>query len=175
MCGIVGFVNFKQELQKEKYKYVLNNMLEKISKRGPDEDGIYCTNNIMVGHKRLIVLDAQNGKQPMSCKFEGNTYTIVYNGQLYNAKDLRQELLSQGFSFNGHSDTEVLLKSYIYFGNDVVNKLNGIFAFSIWNEKKQELFFARDHFGVKPFYYTIKNDNFVFASEIKSLLEFPRN
>lgn len=111
----------------------------------------------------------------MTCKFGDNTYTIIYNGQLYNTEDLRNELLSKGFSFSEYSDTEVLLKSYIFFGNDVVNKLNGIFAFSIWNEKKQELFFARDHFGVKPFYYTIKNDNFVFASEIKSLLEFPRN
>ena len=111
----------------------------------------------------------------MTYKFEGNTYTIVYNGQLYNTEDLRKELLEHGFTFNGHSDTEVLLKSYIYFGNNVVNKLNGIFAFSIWNEKKQELFFARDHFGVKPFFYSLKENNFVFASEIKSILEFSRN
>ncbi|MBO5413565.1 MAG: hypothetical protein J6A29_04675 [Clostridia bacterium] len=110
----------------------------------------------------------------MTCKFEGNTYTIVYNGQLYNTEDLRKELLDAGFSFIGHSDTEVLLKSYIYFGNDVVKKLNGIFAFSIWNERKHELFFARDHFGVKPFYFSIKDNSFIFASEIKALLEFPR-
>lgn len=115
----------------------------------------------------------KTGKQPMSFKFEGNTYTIVYNGQLYNTEDLRKELLEQGFTFNGHSDTEVLLKSYIHFGNDVIHKLNGIFAFSIWNEKKQELFFARDHFGVKPFFYSINENNFVFASEIKALFAFP--
>lgn len=111
----------------------------------------------------------------MTCKYQDNTYTIVYNGQLYNTEDLRKELLEQGFTFIGHSDTEVLLKSYICWGNRVVHKINGIFAFSIWNEGKQELFFARDHFGVKPFFYSLKENNFIFASEIKSILEFPRN
>ena len=110
----------------------------------------------------------------MSFIFEGNKYTIVYNGQLYNTEDLRKELIDNSFSFTGHSDTEVLLKSYIYWGYNVVNKLNGIFGFAIWDERKKELFFARDHFGVKPFYYTIKDDCFIFASEIKSILEFPR-
>lgn len=109
----------------------------------------------------------------MICQYQGNTYTIVYNGQLYNTEDLRKELLEHGFTFHGHSDTEVLLKSYIAFGNNVVHKINGIFAFSIWNEQKQELFFARDHFGVKPFYYSIKDNHFVFASEVKSILKFP--
>ena len=111
----------------------------------------------------------------MKCIFNENEYIIVYNGQLYNTQDLRNILKKEGFTFNGHSDTEVLLKSYIYWGYDVVNKLNGIYGFAIWNEKKQELFFARDHFGVKPFYYTLKDNNFIFASEIKSLFEFPRN
>lgn len=109
----------------------------------------------------------------MSCKFQDNIYTIVYNGQLYNTTELREELISYGFTFETHSDTEVLLKSYIHFGNSVVNHLNGIFAFSIWNEKKNELFFARDHFGVKPFYYSLLNSYFIFASEVKSLLAFP--
>lgn len=173
MCGIVGFVNLKQELKQEEYKHVLSTMLDKIAKRGPDEDGYFLHPNAMLGHKRLIVVDPNGGAQPMSCKFQDNTYTIVYNGQLYNTNDLKEELISNGFTFETHSDTEVLLKSYIHFGNDVLHKLNGIFAFSIWNEKKQELFFARDHFGVKPFYYSIKNHHFVFASEVKSLFAFP--
>ncbi len=173
MCGIVGFVNLKQELEQEKYKNVLSNMMEKIARRGPDEDGIYCNKHAMLGHKRLIVVDPEGGKQPMTCQYEENTYTIVYNGQLYNTEDLRKELSENGFSFQGHSDTEVLLKSYIYWGNSVVYKLNGIFSFAIWNEKKQELYFARDHFGVKPFYYCIKDEHFIFASEVKSIFAFP--
>ena len=111
----------------------------------------------------------------MSYKFEGNSYSINFNGQLYNAKDLIEELSDVGFSFEGNSDTEVLLKGYIHFGKDVLNKLNGAFGFAIWNKNKQELFFARDHFGVKPFYYSINENNFIFASEIKSILKFPRN
>lgn len=173
MCGIVGFVNFKQEREQEKEKAILSAMLDKISKRGPDEDGYFIHPNAMLGHKRLIVVDPVGGVQPMSCKFHDNTYTIVYNGQLYNAVELREELISHGFTFETNSDTEVLLKSYIHFGNSVVNHLNGIFAFSIWNEKKKELFFARDHFGVKPFYYSLLNSYFIFASEVKSLFAFP--
>lgn len=94
-------------------------------------------------------------------------------GQIYNSGDLRKELIEKGFTFDGHSDTEVLLKSYIYWGYDVVNKLNGIFAFAIWDNKKQELFLARDHFGIKPLYYTISDDNFIFSSEIKAILKHP--
>lgn len=101
------------------------------------------------------------------------TYTIIYNGQLYNTSELRDELIENGFTFESYSDTEVLLKSFIFWGYDVVKKLNGIYGFAIWNSSKQELFFARDHFGVKPFYYTIQNDTLVFASEIKAILEFP--
>lgn len=94
-------------------------------------------------------------------------------GQIYNANDLRKELLEKGFVFDGHCDTEVLLKSYIYWGYDVVNKLNGIFAFAIWDNKKQELFLARDHFGIKPLFYTFNDDNFIFSSEIKAILKHP--
>lgn len=94
-------------------------------------------------------------------------------GQIYNAKELRNELIEKGFSFDGHCDTEVLIKSYVYWGYDVVRKLNGIFGFAIWDSKKEELFLARDHFGIKPLYYTISDDNFIFASEIKAILKHP--
>ena len=104
-------------------------------------------------------------------KYSYGEYVIVYNGQIYNTKELKEVLLENGFSFNGHCDTEILLKSYIHYGSDVVNHLNGIFAFAIWNSRKKELFLARDHFGVKPLFYTIKNGSLIFASEIKALLE----
>ena len=106
-------------------------------------------------------------------KYSFGDYVIVYNGQIYNTKELKETLLDNGFSFEGHCDTEILLKSYIHYGNDVANHLNGIFAFAIWNNKKKELFIARDHFGVKPLFYTILNNTFIFASEIKAIFEYP--
>lgn len=109
----------------------------------------------------------------MICKKDSNTYVIVYNGQLYNTKELREELEADNFTFESYSDTEVLLKSYIKFGYNVVNKLNGIFSFAIWDSNKKELFMARDHFGVKPFYYSIIDETLVFASEVKALFKYP--
>ena len=100
-------------------------------------------------------------------------YVIVYNGQIYNTKDLRKVLEQHNFTFKGHSDTEVLLKGYIHFGSDIVNHLNGIFAFAIWNQKNEEVFLARDHFGIKPLFYTLKNNTLIFSSEIKGLFNYP--
>ena len=148
----------------------MNNTL---SKRGPDENGIYIKEDICIAHRRLIVIDPEGGKQPMICKYLGNTYVITYNGQIYNTRELRETLEKSGFTFEGHCDTEVLLKAFIYYGYNVVNHLNGIFAFAIWNEGKKELFLARDHFGVKPLFYSIKDNQLIFASEIKALFEYP--
>ena len=171
MCGICGIVNYNRNISDN--HDVIKNMMNTISSRGPDEDGLFLDTNVNLGHKRLIVIDPQNGKQPMKYVFQGNTYVIVYNGQIYNSNELRDTLLKNGFSFDGHCDTEVLLKAYIHFGYDVVNHLNGIFAFSIWDSNKKELFMARDHFGIKPFFYTYKNNNFIFSSEIKAILRHP--
>ena len=171
MCGFVGFVNYKKDVAN--YKNILRNMNTSLSKRGPDEDGYYINENIAFGHKRLIVIDPEGGKQPMVEKYSFGEYIISYNGQIYNTKELNKTLEENDFTFHTHSDTEVLLKSYIHYGNDVVNHLNGIFAFAIWNTKTKELFLARDHFGVKPLFYTFLEDNFIFASEIKALFEFP--
>ena len=110
----------------------------------------------------------------MTQEYSFGKYVICYNGQIYNTKELKEVLTQNGFTFQGHSDTEVLLKSYIYYGNDVVNHLNGIFAFSVWNDKKKELFMARDHFGIKPLFYTIKNNQIIFASELKAIFEHPQ-
>ena len=171
MCGFVGYMNLKKDLSKSR------NIIEKMNKalinRGPDEQGYYIDKNIALGHRRLIVIDPEGGKQPMIEKFSYGNYVIVYNGQIYNTKELRKTLERNGFTFKSHSDTEVLLKSYIHFGNEVVNHLNGIFAFAIWNEHKKELFLARDHFGVKPLFYAIKKDTLIFASEIKGIFEYP--
>ncbi len=173
MCGIVGFTNYDNNIKPEEARNILNNMNNTLSKRGPDENGEYIKDDICIAHRRLIVIDPEGGKQPMICKYLGNTYAITYNGQIYNTKELRQTLENSGFKFEGHSDTEVLLKSFIYYGHNVVNHLNGIFAFAIWNEGKNELFIARDHFGVKPLFYSVKNNQLIFASEIKALFEYP--
>ena len=171
MCGFVGFSNPKEKIIQN--RTVIQKMNQILTKRGPDEEGYYIEEHISMGHKRLIVIDPKGGKQPMIENSSYGEFVICYNGQIYNTKELRKTLEENGFTFKGYSDTEVLLKSYIYYGNDVVHHLNGIFAFAIWNRKKQELFLARDHFGVKPLFYTIKNNTLIFASEIKAIFEYP--
>lgn len=171
MCGIVGIVNLKKDISND-YS-LIKNMTNEIEKRGPDDDGLYYSKHVILGHRRLSIVDIENGSQPMICKMGDTTYTIVYNGQIYNTKELKQDLIQNGFEFDGHSDTEILLKSYILYGKNVCEYLNGIFSFAIWNDKKQELFLARDQFGIKPLYYAVKEDYFIFASEIKAILDFP--
>ena len=171
MCGFVGFVNYKRDISN--YRNVLANMNNTLTNRGPDEQGYYINDHVALAHKRLIVIDPKGGKQPMMEKYSYGEYVIIYNGQIYNTDELKNTLEKNNFTFSSHSDTEILLKSYIYYKNDVVNHLNGIFAFAIWNSKNQELFIARDHFGVKPLFYTFYNNTFLFASEIKALFEYP--
>ena len=171
MCGIVGIVNLKKDISNE--RLLIKNMTKEIERRGPDEDGVYFSKHAILGHRRLSIIDIENGKQPMRYKINDTTYTIVYNGQIYNAKELRQDLLENGFEFEGHSDTEVLLKAYVFYGKNICEYLNGIFSFAIWNDKKNELFLARDQFGIKPLYYTVFDENLIFASEIKAILRFP--
>ena len=171
MCGFVGFVNFEKDISNE--KYILKSMNNTLFRRGPDEQGYYIDKNVALAHKRLVVIDPEGGKQPMVEKYSFGTYVMIYNGQIYNTKELKKVLLENNFELQGHSDTEILLKSYIYYGNDVVKYLNGIFAFAIWDTQKNQIFLARDHFGVKPLFYTIIDKTLVFSSEIKGLLEYP--
>lgn len=173
MCGFVGISSLNKEFTNED-NYFLKQMTNTLSKRGPDEENFYFSSHCNLGHRRLIIIDAQNGKQPMSTTYNNSTYTIVYNGQLYNANDLRKELIEAGFSFNGYCDTEVILKAYIHFGSKIFEKLNGIFSFAIWNNEKKELILVRDHFGIKPLFYTITNNSIIFASEIKGILKHPQ-
>lgn len=171
MCGIVGTVNYRDDISGQ--HTIIRNMTKALSRRGPDEEGVFLEKHCNLGHRRLSIIDIENGKQPMSCTIDDVTYTIVYNGQIYNTKELRETLLDNGFKFKGHSDTEVLLKSYIFYGKDVCKHLNGIFAFAIWNTQKEELFVARDHFGIKPLYYAMLENNLIFGSEVKSIFAHP--
>ena len=171
MCGFVGFANFEEDISKK--EAILKNMNETLKRRGPDEDGYYIDKHAELAHKRLIVIDPEGGKQPMIENFLSNTYIILYNGQIYNTKELKEELVRNGFNIKSHSDTEILLKSYIHYGKDVMKHLNGIFAFAILDTKNNEIFLARDHFGVKPLFYTLVNNTLVFASEIKALFKYP--
>ena len=171
MCGIAGVVNCKKDISND--YYIIRNMTKTLSKRGPDSDGLYFSKHANLGHRRLSIIDLENGKQPMSFRIDEVTYTIVYNGQLYNADEIRNVLKENGFKFKGYSDTEVLLKAYVFYGKDVCKYLNGIFGFAIWNDKKSEIFIARDHFGIKPLYYSIIDDNLIFSSEVKGILEHP--
>lgn len=172
MCGFVGFYNLKESNSKD-YE-TLKKMTKSLQNRGPDEEGFYYDKNVYLGHRRLVIIDPDNGKQPMNFSYFGNEYIIVYNGQIYNSKELRKELIEKGFEFSGYSDTEVLLKSFICFGTAVLPRLNGIFSFAIWNKTKKELFLVRDHFGIKPLYYSLAQDTLIFGSEVKALIEHPK-
>jgi asparagine synthase (glutamine-hydrolysing) len=162
MCGIVGYIGDKPE----EYIEIL---MVKIAHRGPDDSGYYINSNLALGHQRLSILDLTlNGHQPMFSA-DGN-YVIIFNGEIYNHLDIRKELLKEGIDFISESDTETLLNGYQVWGEKILDKLNGIFAFAVYNIKEKEIFIARDHFGVKPLYYYYKEDTFLFGSEIKSFL-----
>lgn len=171
MCGIVGILNFHNRIIDK--EYIVKDMVKTIAKRGPDSEGIYTSENVLLGHRRLIVVDPTGGLQPMTKKIDDREYTIVYNGELYNTLELRKELISKGFTFKSYSDTEVLLTAYIGFGIDFISKLNGIFAFAIYDKKENKTILARDPMGVKPLFYTVKNKEIIFASEIKALFKHP--
>ena len=173
MCGFAGFSNLNKNFTNED-NHFLKQMTNILKKRGPDEEDFYFSKHTCLGHRRLIIINADNGKQPMSTTYNDSTYTIVYNGQLYNTKEIRDELVEAGFEFKGYSDTEVILKAYIHFGSKIFERLNGIFSFAIWNDKKEELVLVRDHFGIKPLFYTIVEGTIIFASEIKSILKHPK-
>lgn len=140
MCGIVGFTNYDGNMRNEEAGRVLSNMNNTLSKRGPDENGIYIKEDICIAHRRLIVIDPEGGKQPMICKYLGNTYVITYNGQIYNTRELRETLEKSGFTFEGHCDTEVLLKAFIYYGYNVVNHLNGILHLQYGMKERKNYF-----------------------------------
>ncbi len=174
MCGIAGWVDFERDLSKK--ERVIEKMVQLLSPRGPDAEGIWLSERAVLGHRRLIVVDPEGGKQPMLRTAGKRTCIITYNGELYNTADLREKLTARGYRFHSrNSDTEVLLAAYMEWGPECLSLLNGIFAFAVWDREKECLFLARDRLGVKPLFYTTGSGNqfFLFASEIKSLLAHP--
>lgn len=169
MCSISGVLSFSSKVDKDK----AIKMSEVLSHRGPDSKGVFDDLNAVLCHNRLAVIDISLGKQPMSATVNDRQYTIVYNGEIYNCDELRQKLTSLGIKFKTNCDTEVVLYSYIVFGEKCVDLLNGIFAFCIYEKNKKRAFLARDPFGVKPLYYYIDNDTLLFASEVKGILAHP--
>jgi len=166
MCGIVGIINKNNE---QVSSNLLTTMAATIHHRGPDEDGIFIDNNIGFFHKRLSIIDLSTGQQPMTF----DDCTIIYNGEIYNYIELREELKQKNHSFKTTSDTEVLLHLYKEYGDDFINQLNGMFAFILFDKTKNKLLVTRDHFGIKPLYWYQDKTKIVFGSEIKALLAHP--
>jgi asparagine synthase (glutamine-hydrolysing) len=166
MCGICGIYYVDKERPVE--EAILVHMARTLRHRGPDDEGFYLDGNLGLGHQRLSIIDLSPlGRQPMSNEDDG--LWIVCNGEIYNYLELRRQLLGRGHSFRSYSDTEVILHLYEEEGPECVSRLNGMFAFAIWDARQRTLFAARDHFGIKPFYYTLREGCFLFASEIKAL------
>lgn len=164
MCGIAGILSSDIDLRGE--KLLVEKMGKTLKKRGPDAAGIYLTPKVALVHRRLSVIDVENGAQPMHF----GKYVIVYNGEIYNTDEVRNELEGFGYKFDTHCDTEVVLKAYDKWGKESVKKLNGIFAYAIYDKKENSLFACRDRIGVKPFFYNKTKNTFSFASKIDTLL-----
>ena len=167
MCAIAGILNL------EAGESTVQAMKATMLRRGPDDFGEFRDGDTMLLHARLSVIDPKGGRQPMTLEFGGEEYTIVYNGELYNTPELRRELEALGHSFMGHSDTEVLLHGYAQWGEEVLPKLNGIYAFAVWEHGARRLFLARDRIGVKPLFYSLHRGGLLFASEMKTILKYP--
>lgn len=169
MCGICGIVNFARDSLVD--EAVLNGMNAALDHRGPDGSGFFINRFVGLGHRRLSIIDLKNGTQPMSN--ENQSVWVTYNGEIYNFAVLKDELAAKGHVFRTHCDTEVIVHGYEEYGIECVHKLNGMFAFAVWDEKNQTLFLARDRMGIKPIYYCVTDRSIVFASEIKSILRHP--
>ena len=168
MCGIAGWLD--NEIDFSECKDTLAAMSQELRRRGPDEHGEYIRRRVALLHRRLSVIDPENGQQPMSTLYNGEKYTIVYNGELYNTDELRDKLREAGFGFNTHSDTEVLLKAYCYYKEACAEMLNGIYAFAVYEQEAGRLFLCRDRVGVKPLFFHEYRGGLLFASEIKAML-----
>lgn len=167
MCGIVGFTNHI-----DNSNVVLSKMMDKIKHRGPDAEGSYIDDKVALGHRRLSIIGiTADGNQPMFN--EDGSIALVFNGEIYNFQDIKAELIKAGHTFKNSTDSEVLIHGYEQYGTDLLNKLRGMFSFVIWDKNKNQLFGARDYFGIKPMYYATFGDTFMFGSEIKSFLEHP--
>ncbi|MCI8777829.1 MAG: asparagine synthase (glutamine-hydrolyzing) [Bacilli bacterium] len=166
MCGFVGFVD--KEKNKKK---IVKDMADLIKHRGPDSDGYFCDSEVALGFRRLSIIDLDTGSQPIYN--EDNTKVIVFNGEIYNYQEIKEELIAKGHTFKTNADTEVILHGYEEYNEEILLKLRGMFAFVIYDTNLKEVFAARDFYGIKPFYYYLTTDEFLFSSEIKSFLAHP--
>ena len=166
MCGFVGFTNYIND-----DGVLLGSMMDKIVHRGPDAAGSYVDSDIALGFRRLSIIDLEGGNQPMFN--EDGTLVLVFNGEIYNYKQLREELAELGHTFGTNADSEVVLHGFEAWGSEVVNRLRGMFAFVVYNKDDKSIFGARDMFGIKPFYYTLTENSFLFGSEIKAFIAHP--
>lgn len=178
MCGIAGMCAFNQDFictedLKEEHLQTLINMRKAIAHRGCDQSGEFLKNHVGLSHTRLSIRDIQNGIQPMIKERDNNEYVLVYNGEIYNTDELTRDLKNRGYAFETTCDTEAILYAYMEYGCDCVQRLNGIFAFAVWDGMKRQLFLARDRAGVKPLFYSVQNGTLVFGSEIKALFANP--
>lgn len=171
MCGIVGWIDFEAGLSTQ--QHVVATMNATIKLRGPDGEGMWYCKNAVLGHRRLAVIDLENGKQPMVFRTSEGSVVITYCGEIYNFMELRRELQAHGHRFRTRSDTEVILQGYLRWGESVVEKLRGMFAFAIWDERKRQLILARDHVGIKPLCYYPTKSGVIFGSEAKAVLAHP--
>ena len=169
MCGICGKFEFDRTATVG--APLIRAMLDTIRHRGPDDQGVYLSSQVGFGHARLSIIDLNSGHQPLSN--EDGTVWIVFNGEIYNYRELRTFLLAKGHTLKTQSDTEVIVHLYEELGPQCVEKLRGMFAFALWNENTKELFLARDRVGIKPLYYSLNDRGIVFASEIKAILADP--
>ena len=167
MCAIAGILDLTYN------ESTIKKMLRSMARRGPDGNGVAMSEGCCLLHSRLAIIDPDGGAQPMQLAWQGYHYTLIYNGELYNTQELRQELEALGHSFEGHSDTEVLLHAYVQWDDYCLERFNGIFAFAVLCHERKEVFLARDRMGVKPLFYTEHNGGLLFASEIKTILEYP--
>lgn len=176
MCGISGFCSFDMDYTSNQcyWHNILVKMREKIAHRGKDDTGEYLKKHIGLSQTRLTIRDLYKGNQPMTRIVNNNEYTIVYNGEIYNLEPLKEDLISKGYVFETTTDTEVILYTYIEYGVNSVKMLNGIFAYTIWDNNLKKLFLFRDRCGIKPLFYALKRNTIVFASEIKALFEHPQ-
>jgi asparagine synthase (glutamine-hydrolysing) len=175
MCGIVGFCSYEANFleRREFWTKTIAEMRESVAHRGPDSAGEYLCKHAGFGHARLSIRDPALGTQPMVRTAAGADYVIVYNGEIYNVDEIKPHLLQAGYKFETTSDTEVILYAYMEYGEDFVSMLNGIFAFAVWDGAKKQLVLYRDRLGVKPLFYTVKDNILVFGSEIKALFRHP--
>ena len=175
MCAISGYINFKDNFipEAQKHRRTVHEITRTLRHRGPDGFGEWIGEHAAFGNSRLATIDSVGGVQPMERTVAGYQFVITYNGELYNAKELKNTLLKYGYRFTTSSDTEVLLYTYIHYGADCAEKLNGIYAFCIWDSMRQRIFMCRDRFGVKPLFYARLNDTIIFASEQKAILSYP--